>query len=431
MKLPSVLPSRTPFRANSADQQDAVPDEDPEDYPEGGLRAWSVVLGAWCAMIPSMGFLNTLAVLEAVISVDELPGLSKSTTGWIFSCYGFFLYFCGAQLGPIFDAHDIKFLVIPGSVGMIISIMCLSVSREFWHYLLSFGVLGGISASLLFTPSISAIGHWFEKRRGLATGAACTAGGLGGVAYTLIILYLAPQIGFAWCIRIIGFISVLLSTLACFLLRKRLPPNKRAGASIDLKALSDVKYGATTFAVFLVEFAVFIPYTYISLYAIHAGIETQTAYRLNALLNAGAIPGRVLPGYLADRFGTFNVMCITAFTCATLVLALWLTAEGHEAAVTAFAILYGFWSGTAISMVPVCVGQVCRAEDYGKRNGTTYFVVSFGVLIGIPVAGAVLGASDGSYQGLIIFAGAMYAASVLAFIVARGLAGGWDIRVKF
>lgn len=25
------------------------------DYPEGGVAAWSVVLGAWCAMIPRFG----------------------------------------------------------------------------------------------------------------------------------------------------------------------------------------------------------------------------------------------------------------------------------------------------------------------------------------------------------------------------------------
>lgn len=69
------------------------------DYPEGGLRAWLVVLGAWCAMVPSMGLLNTLAVLHAWVSENELPQISESNTGWIFSCYAFFLYFCGAQTG--------------------------------------------------------------------------------------------------------------------------------------------------------------------------------------------------------------------------------------------------------------------------------------------------------------------------------------------
>jgi hypothetical protein len=72
---------------------------DDHDYPEGGTRAWLVVLGAWCAMIPSMGLLNTLAVLQAWVLENELSHLPESTVGWIFGCYGFFLYFCGAQVG--------------------------------------------------------------------------------------------------------------------------------------------------------------------------------------------------------------------------------------------------------------------------------------------------------------------------------------------
>ena len=76
-------------------------DEEGLEYPEGGLEAWLVVVGAWCAMIPAMGLLNTLAVLQAWVSEHELSGLRESTVGWIFSSYAFFLYFCGAQVGQL------------------------------------------------------------------------------------------------------------------------------------------------------------------------------------------------------------------------------------------------------------------------------------------------------------------------------------------
>jgi predicted MFS family arabinose efflux permease len=202
-------------------------------------------------------------------------------------------------------------------------------------------------------------------------------------------------------------------------LRKRLPPNKAKGASIDLKALADPKYAVVTVAVFLVEFAVFIPYTYISSYAISKGMGLQEAYRLNALLNIGAIPGRVLPGYFADRFGVFNVMLVTGSACTAFIFALWLPIDGNEAGITAFTVLYGFWSGAAIALTPVCIGRVCQTEDIGKRTGTTFFITSVGVLTGIPIAGAIL--QSGGYLGLIILAGSAYAASVMVFAWARGL----------
>ncbi|KAH7240559.1 major facilitator superfamily domain-containing protein [Fusarium solani] len=405
--------------------------DDDQDYPEGGTRAWLVVIGAWCAMIPSMGLLNTLAVLQAWVLENELSHLPESTVGWIFGCYGFFLYFCGAQVGPIVDAHDIKLVIIPGSIGMVASMIFVSLSTEFYQFLLSFGVLGGMSASLLFNPSLAAVGHWFYKRRAFATGLACTAGGIGGVAFPLVILYLGPKIGFPWAIRVIALINAVSGAVACCLLRKRLPPNKKAGASIDLKALSDLNYAATTAAIFLIEFAVFIPYSYISAYAIHYEFDSQKAYMLNTLLNVGAVPGRALPGYVADRFGTFNTMCITAFICAAFILTLWLTADGEEVRTTSFTILFGFWSGAAISLTPVCVSQVCKIEDYGKRNGTAFFIASFGALTGIPIAGAILEANSGSYRGLIVFAEVLYTAAFAAFVFARGVTGGWNLRTVF
>lgn len=72
---------------------------DGEEYPEGGLQAWSVVLGAWCAMVPSMGLLNSLGILQAWTSSHQLKDYSESSIGWIFGAYGFFLFLAGAQIG--------------------------------------------------------------------------------------------------------------------------------------------------------------------------------------------------------------------------------------------------------------------------------------------------------------------------------------------
>lgn len=65
----------------------ATPTESPRpvagenDYPEGGLRAWLVVLGSWCAMIPSMGLLNSLGILHAWTSDHQLKDYSESSIG--------------------------------------------------------------------------------------------------------------------------------------------------------------------------------------------------------------------------------------------------------------------------------------------------------------------------------------------------------------
>ncbi|RMJ25962.1 Oxalate formate antiporter [Aspergillus sp. HF37] len=165
------------------------------------------------------------------------------------------------------------------------ALICLSFSEEYYQTFLSFSVLGGLSASTHFTPAVSCVGHWFSTRRGFATGIACTAGGLGGVVFPLIVLFAVPGIGFPWAIRIIALLSAILCTLACLLLKTRLPRNKKAGTAIDVKALRDVTYASTTIAVFLVEFAIFIPITYLSSYAIADGINETLSYALIVFLN--------------------------------------------------------------------------------------------------------------------------------------------------
>lgn len=136
---------------------EATPTETPgplsaeEEFPEGGLRAWLVVLGSWCAMIPSMGLLNSLGILHAWTAGHQLKDYSESSIGWIYGAYGFFLYIGSAQVGeslvvwtlrmllltyvgPIFDAYGPNYVIIPGSVGIVVAMICLSFSKGAYLY---------------------------------------------------------------------------------------------------------------------------------------------------------------------------------------------------------------------------------------------------------------------------------------------------------
>ena len=80
-----------------------------DDYPEGGLEAWLVVLGAWCAMVPTTGMINTFGVLQAWVAQHELANYSETSVGWIFSIHAFIVYFAGAQAGSYCQIlHSVK-----------------------------------------------------------------------------------------------------------------------------------------------------------------------------------------------------------------------------------------------------------------------------------------------------------------------------------
>ncbi|KAF7590239.1 hypothetical protein BBP40_003123 [Aspergillus hancockii] len=411
-------------------------EEDASDFPEGGWRAWSVVFGSWCAMVPSFGLLNTMGVLEAWLANDELKDYSKASIGWIFSLYSFFLYFGSVQVGPIFDAYGLSPLLIPGCIGLIGSLFVFSVATEYYQFLLGFSVLGGISSSMVFTPSVACIAHWFHQRRALATGVAATAGGFGGIIFPILIWNLSEVVGFPWAIRITGFICTFFCTLCILFLKTRLPPKNAGGGKIDIKALREAPFALLTIAIILIDFALLIPLTYLTAYAQSHNMEESLAFQLVSILNAASIFGRVVPGYFADRYGRFNVMVVTTFVCALFTLALWLSAGSNGTAIVAYAVLFGFWSGSAISLAPVCVAQISTTEDFGKRYGTTYSLVSVGALVAIPIAGEILKAQSPAgqkedYSGLILFCGLVYVSACLFFVLARGVSTGWKARVIF
>lgn len=307
--------------------------------------------------------------------------------------------------------------------------------------MLDFGILGGIGTSLLFTPAISSIGHFFMKKRGNATGIAAAGGSLGGVVFPLMLQSLIPQVGWGWACRILGFIYLGLVSFAILLIRARLPPKPGGSILPDFRIFRDSNFAWTTAGVFFEEWGLFLPISYLISYALSSGSMTNTfSYELIAILNAGSCLGRWAPGYFADRLGRFNTMILALIVCGVSLLALWLPAtvissmseSGNGTAVIAltvtFSVLFGFASGSNISLTPVCVGQLCDTEDYGRYYATCYTLVSFGTLTGLPIGGALLSACNGSYWGLVLFAGLSYILSLCCFMAVRVSKAGWKLN---
>ena len=275
------------------------------------------------------------------------------------------------------------------------------------------------------------MGHFFHARRGLATGIASTAGSLGGVIFPLMLQSLFARVGWAWAIRTLGFICLALTVAANFLIRSRLPP--RAGASVhpDPKIFLNRTFALTTAAVFLLEFALFIPLTYISSYALAQGFGEAFSFQIMTVLNAGSVLGRVVPGWYADVIGPFNANMISVALSIAACFGVWLPAGHTVGGLVVFALVFGFASGSNISLVPVSIGRLCRTQEYGRYYATCYTVVSVACLIGIPIAGKILTACGGDYRGLIVTTGCVYVAALMAFMAAKVSAVGWSVTAVF
>jgi len=123
-----AFPSGTPyggsyFSTSDSESRNLIdkPFDEGVVFPEGGRRAWLVVFGSWCALFSSLGLMNTMGAFQAYISTHQLKHLDVAVVGWIFSLYAFLTFGVGLFVGPLFDKYGPKWLVLSGSVLVVLS----------------------------------------------------------------------------------------------------------------------------------------------------------------------------------------------------------------------------------------------------------------------------------------------------------------------
>ena len=250
-----------------------------------------------------------------------------------------------------------------------VAIFMISLCREYYQFFLAQGVLLGFGFSLLSIPATSVSPLYFQRNRGLAQGVIIAGSSLGGVIWPIVLDQLLRRdgISFGWSMRIVGFIQVPL--LALVFIGVRRPPTTRAPKETnsetstgdgttpkvetkqkqkreDLASLRHPSFILLCSGLAVFYFGFFAPLFYVTTYAISLGTSESLSNYLIAILNAASLFGRILPGYLADRVGHFNVM-VFAMLGSGLVCFCW-TAVTSSAGLIVWSLAYGFVSGVSL-----------------------------------------------------------------------------------
>lgn len=117
----------------------------------------------------------------------------------------------------------------------------------------------------------------------------------------------------------------------------------------------------------------------------------------------------------------------TTILTTLLVFGLWIPARS-PAPTIAFSALFGFTSGTFVSMGPALVQQISKVDEIGMRMGTSFCFVAIAVLIGNPIAGALISRNNGEYLYLQIFCGLVMTVGSMFLIAARYIQCGWRME---
>ncbi|KAI1907909.1 hypothetical protein LOZ61_005856 [Ophidiomyces ophidiicola] len=396
--------------------------------PNGGTLAWLQVLGAHFLFFNSWGIVNTFGSYETFYERDFLKGTTSSAIAWVGSLQAFLLLFVGALTGPIYDAGYSRELIIGGSFFLVFGQMMLSLCTQYWQVLLAQGFCIGIGCGLVCVPSTAILSQYFTTKLATAVGFTASGSSFGGIIYPIVFHRLEPKIGFPWATRVLGFIMLATQLISITVMKVRVVPDKRR-AIMDLAAFKELPYFFFNASVFIAFMGLYQPFFYIQTFAIKNGITTENlGFYILAIMNAASAFGRIIPGILSDRIGPINVMIPCAFISA--VLCFCIISIKSVAGLLVLMVLYGFFSGTFVSSPTATIVSISTHSrgTIGTRLGQSFGIVSFGLLIGTPVGGVVLGKHG--FRNLWVFAGVLIAVSGVVLILTRKFHKGLGLMVK-
>ncbi|RYP78385.1 hypothetical protein DL771_000570 [Monosporascus sp. 5C6A] len=399
--------------------------------PDGGLLAWLHVLGGCMLFFNSWGLLNTFGVYQTYYESGVMFERSSSEISWIGGIQAFLVFLVGLFAGPIYDRGYFKSLIVFGSFAIAFGHMMLSICQTYWQVLLSQGFVVGIGAGCLFVPCASIMPTYFSSRLGLAMGLASSGSSLGGVIYPIVLSGLLDRIGFPWAVRVIGFIAFGTLAIPMAVMRMRFKAAK-ARALLDSTALTDWPYVIFVLATMVGFTGLNVGVFYMGFYPFNRGIiDGELSFYFVAIFNAASTVGRIIPNAISDKVGPFNIMAPCSIITGVLLFCM--VAMRHEADAIVLTVLIGFFSGVFIAMPPVCFSTLTKDRSkLGTRVGMGFgIVIAISMLIGGPVAGAILGREEPlNWIGAWVYAGVFATVSGFMYAVIRVMRSGYGLRVK-
>lgn len=433
-----------PPRGNSQDDTVLSSDHPPvspdtavvDSFPDGGTRSWIVVLGSFFLLMASYGMMNSVGVFQSYLETNQLSSYSSTDVGWISSSFVFVALLLGVYIGPLFDTHGPKVLVYGGSVIFMLSLILFAECKQYWQFLLTFGVLGGIGAALVSTVAMACVPHWFEIRAGQAIGTALAGSGLGGIVFPFVMRAGFSNIGFKWTMRVLAFVVGCLCLLGSFMVRARLPRRKSSKAVIDLRCFKDLKFTFMTLSTFCkshpvsgfrlsdtweqISWSVRLATNWLfnsfgaaillitrnvsdihyrsrllDKYECLPGCRPKrvglliyfwsptyiTEYQELTYIKSFGTIGRLVAGRIADRYGRLNTLAVAVVLTTLWLFILLYPFQKSVPVLYIFSCLYGLTAASFISVSPVCIRQISDTKEIGLRFGTCYSVVSFAWVI--------------------------------------------------
>lgn len=381
-------------------------------------RGWKVLLAAFLGMGVCIVSLSYYSSGIWIKPWQEEFGWSRTEIGTAQTLSTLVLVLTAPLAGKLIDRFGLRLV---SSISLIlygISLYAISkMNGELWILYLLFILMTLVavaSSPLAFTRAVNA---WFHKHKGLALGISLTST---GVAAFLIPKYLTPYVAeHGWRAGFFILIAILFAVVPIvWLLIRDNPPEIDEEESAEPTALTGATFQEATksrtfwqiailFLLIAIAVVGLIP-SFIPLLQ-DAGLSAAEAGGYAAILGASVMLGRLLTGFLIDRFFapyvTAGVFSLVALGCLALGIG------GIQYALVA-AIALGFAIGAEVDLIGYFTAKYFGLKNYGTIYGFQYSTFNFGAAVS-PVLAGFIWDTTGNYDMALIGAALLIGIAII------------------
>jgi len=335
--------------------------------------------------------------------------------------------FGGIAAGWLAGRLGVRRVVMFGA-SMVAAGLALSASGGMLELYAGHGVLMGLfGTACMFSPLITYVSRWFERRRGAAVALISSGQSVAGAIWPPLLQLGVDSVGWRWTMLFFaGLVVTAVAALTIVFLHP--PPEESAAAAsaADRPQSSGPVLGMPRNALMiLLMAAVFcccvpmaVPMHHVPAFCSDLGMTPQYGAAMLSVLLGAAFIARQLWGWVADRVGGLQTLLWSSLVQATALAGFLLVKD--EAALFAISAVFGVGLSGLLPAYVIAIREYYPVEEANWRIPTVLFAGLLGMATGGWGAGFLYDAYGNYLRAFAIGMGFnLLNLAVLLFLVAR------------
>ena len=380
---------------------------------------WRVVLAAYFGVMVSFGSLLVFTFSIFLKPLSAEFGWSRESISAAFGFAAITVAICSPPLGSLLDRYGPRRLILPCMAVFGVAFASLSLlTPHLLHLYTTFVLLGVVGNGTTQMGYSRAVSTWFDHRRGLALALVMAGVGTGAMLLPPLAQALIHTYGWRAAYGLLGVLVMLLGLpLTALFVRER--PRALGRAALEMEGLTVAQgirsrsFWILVATLFLGSMSVNGAITHLSPLLTDRGVSASTAALAASALGLASFCGRLLTGFLLDRFfGPRVGLCLLL----TTALGILLLSVAHSApAGMAAAMLIGLGLGAEADITPYLLSRYFGLRSFSALYGFTWSAYALAGAIGPVVMGRAFDGT-GSYAALLELLSTATAASAFLYL---------------